>query len=88
MPPGDEDMGDDSQDSEVDGLGVQVRGLGFEYNSSSSKLGGRGASGWAGRCEMWVEEMRSSLRGRRLFALFALVHFVNYMDRGVRYRDR
>lgn len=39
--------------------------------------------GWAARCARVGEEMRSSLRGRRLFTLFAFVNLVNYLDRGV-----
>lgn len=35
------------------------------------------------RCARMVEEARSSLRGRRLFTLFAVVNLVNYLDRGV-----
>lgn len=31
----------------------------------------------------WIDELRESLRGRRLFTLFALVNLVNYVDRGV-----
>ena len=32
----------------------------------------------------WVQDVRASLRGRPLFALFTVVNLVNYMDRGVR----
>lgn len=32
----------------------------------------------------WVQDTRTSLRGRPLFALFTVVNLVNYMDRGVR----
>lgn len=39
---------------------------------------------WTGRCVGWVGDARASLRGRRLFTLFAVVNLVNYLDRGVR----
>lgn len=38
------------------------------------------------RCFRWSDELRQTLRGRRLFTLFALVNLVNYIDRGVRLR--
>lgn len=44
---------------------------------------GARVSGWVGMCWRWTEELRESLRGRRLFTLFALVNLVNYLDRGV-----
>lgn len=38
---------------------------------------------WAAGVARWGEELRASLRGRRLFTLFAVVNLVNYLDRGV-----
>lgn len=50
-------------------------------------LDNKGASGvrrWMEHWARWGNELRASLRGRRLFTLFALVNLVNYLDRGVR----
>lgn len=43
---------------------------------------------WAERCSRWADEARASLRGRRLFTLFAVVNLVNYLDRGVSDNNR
>ncbi|CAM9690009.1 unnamed protein product [Pylaiella littoralis] len=53
-----------------------------DRSSSKTSLGGwwrtRRWLGWG-----WVVDARTSLRGRRLFTLFAVVNLLNYLDRGV-----
>lgn len=54
---------------------------------SSSRLRGRVEGGWERTWRWlawgWAGEARASLRGRRLFTLFAVVNLINYLDRGV-----
>lgn len=51
--------------------------------ASVGRGGGARVKGCIGTCLRWIDELRESLRGRRLFTLFALVNLVNYVDRGV-----
>lgn len=66
----------------VDELGLVDTGAGTSKATDEARGRGRG---WqcGRRCARIVEEARSSLRGRRLFTLFAVVNLVNYLDRGV-----
>lgn len=52
------------------------RGRNYEYGAARGRA-------WAAGVARWVEDLRASLRGRRLFTLFAVVNLVNYLDRGV-----
>lgn len=65
----------------VDELGLVDTAAGTSGKATGEARG----RGWqcGRRCARIVEEARSSLRGRRLFTLFAVVNLVNYLDRGV-----
>lgn len=47
-------------------------------------LGGEWKRTWRWLGWGWIGDARASLRGRRLFTLFAVVNLFNYLDRGVR----
>lgn len=65
----------------VDELGL-VDTAAVGTSKATSEARGRGLQ-CGRRCARIVEEARWSLRGRRLFTLFAVVNLVNYLDRGV-----
>lgn len=53
-------------------------------NRNRTKLGGEWKRTWRWLGWGWIGDARATLRGRRLFTLFAVVNLVNYLDRGVR----
>ena len=65
----------------VDELGLVDTAAGMGGTATGEARG----RGWqcGRRCARMAEEARSTLRGRRLFTLFAVVNLVNYLDRGV-----
>lgn len=72
-----------STDTDDDDLNHFNHALATAGDDDGAVGAGARVSGWVGTFLRWIEELRASLRGRRLFTLFALVNLVNYLDRGV-----